>query len=247
MSMTTWHALPIEESVERLESSWQGLTTEAAEHRLDEYGSNVLPESSRRSFAHILLNQFKDFMILVLIAAAVISGLVGEPQDAIAIVVILTLNAGVGAFQEVRAEHAVAALRKMSAPFARVLRDQGETKLPAAKLVPGDVVLLQAGDVVPADLRLLEAVDLETDESTLFTAGFLFLEHGAFDVGAQRVEVVSELLVDVVELTRILFLVRNLPVEPGHHGVNGDEDKHAEEKGTRGRISPQLANFTIRR
>jgi Ca2+-transporting ATPase len=162
-----WHSIEADEILARLESSHQGLTTAAARSRLAEYGPNTLPEKQQRPLLKILLGQFSDFMILVLLAAALISGLVGEPQDTIAILVIVLLNAIIGAIQEFRAERAVAALREMSAPEAHVLRDDQGFTLAAAELVPGDVVIVQAGDVVPADLRLLQAEEMLTDESAL--------------------------------------------------------------------------------
>jgi Ca2+-transporting ATPase len=115
----------------------------------------------------MLLDQFADFMIIVLLVAALISGFIGEPQDTIAILVIVLLNAVIGTVQEFRAERAIAALREMAAPEARVLRDGKTVTLDAAELVPGDVVLLDAGNVVPADLRLIEAGELHADESAL--------------------------------------------------------------------------------
>ncbi|HSH43243.1 MAG TPA: cation-translocating P-type ATPase [Arenicellales bacterium] len=162
-----WHTLDTDDALRRLESNPRGLTAEEARRRLREHGRNVLPQARRRSLAGLLLDQFKDFMILVLLAAAVISGFIGEVQDTIAIIVIVLLNATIGAVQALRAEHALAALRRMSAPDARVLRDGGVVTVPAAELVTGDVVTVEAGDVVPADLRLLETEDLETDESAL--------------------------------------------------------------------------------
>ncbi len=167
MQSNTWHSIEADEVLLRLESSQQGLSTTVANQRLAEYGPNTLPEKKRRSLLMILLAQFSDFMILVLLAAALISGLVGEPQDTIAIVVIVLLNAIIGAIQEFRAERAVAALREMSAPEAHVVRDDQSVTLAAAELVPGDVVVLQAGDIVPADLRLLEVEEMLTDESAL--------------------------------------------------------------------------------
>ena len=167
LQSNAWHSIEADEVLLRLESSQQGLTTAVAQQRLAEHGPNTLPEKKRRSLLIILLGQFSDFMILVLLAAALISGLVGEPQDTIAILVIVLLNAIIGAIQEFRAERAVAALRKMSAPEAHVVRGDHSVTLAAAELVPGDIVVLQAGDIVPADLRLLEVEEMLTDESAL--------------------------------------------------------------------------------
>jgi Ca2+-transporting ATPase len=115
----------------------------------------------------MFLRQFTDFMIVILLAAALISGFVGEPQDTIAILVIVVLNAIIGTVQEFRAERAVAALRAMSAPKAMVLRDGAPVTLESSELVPGDLVLLEAGNMIPADVRLLETEELQVDESAL--------------------------------------------------------------------------------
>jgi len=153
--------------LQQLESSLTGLTTEQAKKRLTEHGPNAIIEKKRRSLLSILLGQFADFMIVVLLVAALISGFIGEPQDTIAILVIVLLNAIIGTVQEFRAERAVAALQKMAAPEANVLRDAQAVTLVAAELVPGDVVMLEAGNIVPADLRLLEEEELQVDESAL--------------------------------------------------------------------------------
>ena len=115
----------------------------------------------------MFLNQFRDFMILVLIAAAVISGIIGEPSDTIAIAVIVILNAVIGFIQEYRAEKAMAALKKMSAPTATVIRDGIHAGIPASEIVPGDIVLLDAGSFVPADMRLIETAQLRLEEAAL--------------------------------------------------------------------------------
>ena len=167
MQPKAWHSIEVEEVLQRLESSVQGLTTAVAEQRMAEYGPNAIPEKQRRSPLAIMLGQFRDFMILVLLAAALISGFIGEPQDTIAILVIVLLNAIIGAVQEFRAERAVAALREMAAPEAHVVRDGQDITLAATELVPGDVVLLQAGNIVPADLRLLQVEEMQADESVL--------------------------------------------------------------------------------
>jgi Ca2+-transporting ATPase len=167
MSSVKWHSLPSADVLQRLNSSLTGLTTEQAKKRLIEYGHNAIIQKRRRSLLYILLGQFSDFMIIVLLVAAVISGFIGEPQDTIAILVIVLLNAVIGTVQEFKAERAVAALRKMAAPEAYVLRDGHQVTLGATELVPGDVVILEAGNIVPADLRLLEEEELLVDESTL--------------------------------------------------------------------------------
>ncbi len=164
----TWHRLDTEVVVARLQSDpVAGLGADEAARRLSQYGVNTLPEGNRRSLLRLFLTQFADFMIMVLLAAAVISGIIGEPQDAVAIVVILLLNAIIGSVQEFRAERAVAALRAMAAPEAVVLRGGERITVSASELVPGDVVLLQAGNLISADLRLIEAVELQCDESVL--------------------------------------------------------------------------------
>ena len=167
MSALKWHSLSSDDVLQQLESSLTGLTTEQAHKRLAEHGPNEIIEKRRRSLLSILLGQFADFMIVVLLVAALISGFIGEPQDTIAILVIVLLNAIIGTVQEFRAERAVAALRKMAAPEAHVLRDAQAVTLVAAELVPGDVVMLEAGNIVPADLRLLEEEELQVDESAL--------------------------------------------------------------------------------
>ena len=167
MSGSDWVRLEITEVLARLHTSNSGLTPGEAQRRLAEYGPNLLPEGRQRTLFGVLLQQFADFMILVLLAAAVISGLVGEPQDAVAILVIVLLNALIGAVQEYRAERAVAALREMATPEARVRREGKAVTVNAADLVPGDLVLLEAGNAVPADLRLLESEELQANESAL--------------------------------------------------------------------------------
>ncbi|MDH3687472.1 MAG: HAD-IC family P-type ATPase, partial [Myxococcales bacterium] len=163
-----WHRLDSAEALERLESDAEsGLSDAEAARRLAEAGPNALADARRRSLAAMVIGQFADFMILVLVGAAVVSGVVGEPADTIAILVILVLNAGIGAAQEYRAQRAMAALGRLAAPEARVVRDASVRSVPARELVPGDLVVLEAGNLVPADLRLLEAVELQTDESLL--------------------------------------------------------------------------------
>jgi len=163
-----WHCLGSEEAASRLGSNLHaGLSAEDASERLAQYGPNTLRETRGRSPLAMLASQFTDFMILVLIAAAVIAGFIGEPQDTIAIVVIVFLNGIIGFVQEYRAERAMAALKQMAAPLANVIRAGHAQQIPANELVPGDVVKLEAGNIVPADLRLLELSALKVNESAL--------------------------------------------------------------------------------
>ncbi len=157
----------IEEVIEQLQSSLQGLSTDEAMKRLVTYGPNKLKEIKKRTLFMMFLDQFKDFMILVLIAAAIVSGLIGEVVDTIAIVVIVILNAIIGFVQEYRAEKAMKALKKMAAPTAVALRDTKPVNIPASELVPGDVVLLEAGRIVPADMRFIETAHLKIEEAAL--------------------------------------------------------------------------------
>jgi Ca2+-transporting ATPase len=164
---TAWHTRSVEAALQALDSAPEGLSSTQAQARQQRHGPNVLPEGAQRSVTRILLAQFSDVMIVVLIAAAVISGVVGEPADTIAIIVIIVLNAAIGFVQEWRAERAIAALRKMAAPVAHARRDGSIVALPAAQLVPGDMVALEAGNIVPADMRLLEAAQLRVSEAAL--------------------------------------------------------------------------------
>jgi Ca2+-transporting ATPase len=165
---TDWHRLEAREAAARLGTALEsGLAGDEAARRLARHGANELAEGERRSPWLMLLGQFTDFMILVLLAAAVVAGLLGEAADSLAIVVIVVLNAVIGFAQEYRAERTMAALRKLGAPRARVLREGRACDIAARDLVPGDLVLLEAGNVVPADLRLVEAARLKVQEAAL--------------------------------------------------------------------------------
>ncbi len=167
-SADNWHTLTADAVAQRLESDPQsGLRAGVAASRLAQYGPNALQEKRARSPWRMLLDQFSDFMILVLIGAAIISGFVGDVEDTIAIIVIVILNAVIGFIQEFRAERAMAALKRMAEVSAQVMRDGRVETVSASELVPGDVVLLEAGNVIPADLRLVEVARLKIDESAL--------------------------------------------------------------------------------
>ncbi len=162
-----WHQLDIPGLLERLGTSASGLSAGEAAARLAKYGPNALKEKPGRSPLSLFLGQFRDFMILVLIGAALVSGLIGEFLDGAVILAIVLLNAAMGFAQEYRAQKAMDALKKMAAPTASVIRDGLPSSVPAAGLVPGDLVLLEAGAIVPADLRVTECAALKTDEAAL--------------------------------------------------------------------------------
>jgi len=162
-----WYQRSPAEVFALLDTSPDGLSTAEAQRRLAEHGPNTIVEARRRSWLALLGAQFLDVPILVLLGAAFIAGLIGDPIDTIVILAIVALNAVIGFTQEFRAERALAALKAMAASFAMALRDGRLTTVPAQELVLGDVVLVNAGRVVPADLRLIEAASLRTNEAAL--------------------------------------------------------------------------------
>jgi len=163
----SWYRKETDSVFEELDSSKDGLSSEQAEKRLEQYGPNELEERGMRSPWSVLLGQFTDTMVIILIVAAVISFFLGETTDAIMILIIVVLNAILGFTQEYRAEKAIAALKKMSVPTVRVRRDGQIKEVEAISLVPGDIVLFEAGDRVPADGRVVESVNLRAEEAAL--------------------------------------------------------------------------------
>jgi len=165
--MKQWHTTEVEELYDMLETGENGLTTQEAEQRFQKHGKNALREVKGPTLFGRFITQFKDVMVLVLLAAAIISGVLGELTDAIIIMAIVIINAIIGVVQENKAEQALEALKSMSRPYARVIRN-GETKsIKREDIVPGDLVELDAGDYVPADLRLIQSASLKIQESTL--------------------------------------------------------------------------------
>ncbi len=164
----SWHTLQDSTALSRLGSTaTTGLAGVDVEARRARYGPNAIREAPRRHWSWMLLDQFRDFMILVLLAAAALAGLTGDLEDVIVILAIVIMNAVIGFVQEYRAEAAIEALRSMAAPMASVRRDGRVLTVAAAELVPGDIVLLEAGRIVPADLRLIEAAALSVQEAVL--------------------------------------------------------------------------------
>ncbi len=159
---------PIEELVGSLQTHLErGLPLQEAQERLAKFGANELTERPRPGFLALLWDQFNNYLVIILIIAALVSLALGEYVDSIAIMFIVVLNAVVGVIQESKAEQALAALKKMSAPNAQVIRDGRQLTIPGREIVGGDIVLLEAGNFVPADLRLVESVNLKIEEASL--------------------------------------------------------------------------------
>lgn len=168
MQEKNWHALKTHELYRELSVNPDlGLDAADAAGRLRDYGPNTLQEKPSRSLFSIFIEQMKEILVLILLVAAVISGVLGEWEDAIVILIIVILNAVIGVFQENKAEHALKALKDMTKPSAKVVRGGRVLKTNAEEVVPGDVILLDAGDSVPADARLIEAASLRSNESAL--------------------------------------------------------------------------------
>ena len=158
----------IEELLDDFETHLErGLTSAQAQRRLEQFGANELTERPRPGFLALLWDQVKNFLVIILIIAAAISLALGEYVDSFAIMFIVLLNAVVGVIQESKAEQALAALQKMAAPQAQVIRDGQQLTIPGREIVAGDIVLLEAGNYVPADLRLVESINLKIEEASL--------------------------------------------------------------------------------
>ena len=168
MQIPAWHTLEADKVLHRLRSDQnRGLTSEEVGKRLAEYGPNELRKEEKASPFSLFLSQFKNLLIVILLAATVLSLLVGEWVDALMIAAIVLLSAILGFVQEYKAERALEALKKMLSPTITVLRDAREEEIPSRDLVPGDIVLLEAGDKIPADGRLMEVRSLNCDEAAL--------------------------------------------------------------------------------
>lgn len=168
MSQKKWYQMTGEETLQQTGTEpAKGLASNEAAERLGTHGRNELTDGQSISPITLFLNQFKDFMVLVLVGATLISGLLGEYLDAITIIAIIIMNGVLGFLQEFRAERSLRALKELSAPNANVLRDGEVVQIPARELVPGDLVLLESGDRIPADLRFIETHGVYVEESAL--------------------------------------------------------------------------------
>lgn len=167
MEKINWYTLEKQSLTEKIETDLKkGLSSNLAEERLKNYGYNELIGKKGITIWQMLLEQFNDFLILILIGASIVSAIIGEVTDATVIILIVILNAALGIIQESRANKALEALKKMAAPETKVIRDGIITEMPARLLVPGDIVLLEAGNYVPADLRLVESMNLKIEEAS---------------------------------------------------------------------------------
>jgi Ca2+-transporting ATPase len=165
--MTNFYQFAVDETLKELKTSASGLPDAEVTQRQLTHGRNVLPAGEKTNWFKLILGQFTDLMVIILIAAAVISALLGDTKDMVVILAIVILNAILGTYQEYQAERALAALSAMQVPLVRVRRKGAIQQISAEELVPGDIVLLNEGDRIPADGRLIEAVNLHIDESAL--------------------------------------------------------------------------------
>lgn len=168
MNQKPWYQMSPQETSENLNTSLKdGLSSSEAKARMDQYGPNELIRKEGATIWQMFLEQFKDFLILILIGASIVSIFVGEVTDSIVIISIVIVNAALGVFQEYRASKAMEALKQMTAPHAKVIRDGNQLDIPAGELVPGDLVILETGDYVPADVRIIESINLKVEEAAL--------------------------------------------------------------------------------
>lgn len=165
--MSNWYVMEVNEVLKSLNSGLEGLTRSEVSTRLEKYGANELAEKEKISALKIFIDQFKSFLIIILLAATVVSAFIGEWLDAIIIFAIVIACALLGLYQEFKSEKAVEALKKVAALTARVIRKGEEVEIPARDIVPGDIVVLRTGDKVPADCRLIEEMNLRVDEAPL--------------------------------------------------------------------------------
>ena len=161
------YQLSIAEVLKQTESRESGLTSAEAGQQRKKYGWNELAGEKKKSIYRIFLEQYKDFLVIILIASAIISWFLGDPESTAVILIVITINAILGTMQTIKAEQSLKSLKKLSGPEAKVLRDGAVLPLPTRELVVGDVILLEAGDFVPADGRIIENASLKIDESAL--------------------------------------------------------------------------------
>lgn len=165
--MKNYYQLSSEEVKQEINGKQEPLTSAEVKAHQEKFGPNELVEGKKKTTLQIFLEQYKDFLVIILIAAAIVSGFLGDAESAIVILIVITINAILGTVQTVKAEQSLASLKKLSGPEAKVLRDGSVVPIPSAEVTVGDIVMLDAGDYIPADGRLLESASLKVDESAL--------------------------------------------------------------------------------
>lgn len=165
--MKNYYQLSSEEVKQEMNGKQEPLTSAEVKAHQEKFGPNELVEGKKKTTFQIFLEQYKDFLVIILIAAAIVSGFLGDAESAIVILIVITINAILGTVQTVKAEQSLASLKKLSGPEAKVLRDGSVVPIPSAEVTVGDIVMLDAGDYIPADGRLLESASLKVDESAL--------------------------------------------------------------------------------
>ena len=167
MNVKNYYQFSAEEVKQDINGKQEPLTAAEVKPHQEKFGPNELVEGKKKTTLQIFLEQYKDFLVIILIAAAIVSGFLGDAESAIVILIVITINAILGTVQTVKAEQSLASLKKLSGPEAKVLRDGSVVPIPSAEVTVGDIVMLDAGDYIPADGRLLESASLKVDESAL--------------------------------------------------------------------------------
>ena len=165
--MKQYYQLSGEETIMQINGSLDPLTEELVLKHQEKYGPNELVEGKNKTTLQIFLEQYKDFLVIILIIAAIASGFMGDVESAIVILIVITMNAILGTVQTIKAEQSLASLKKLSGPEAKVLRCGNVVQIPSSEVTVGDIVMLDAGDYIPADGRLTECASLKVDESAL--------------------------------------------------------------------------------
>ena len=165
--MKNYYQLSAEETMKELNGSTEPLTDEQVREHKEKYGPNELVEGKKKTILQIFLEQYKDFLVIILIIAAIVSGFMGNAESAAVILIVITMNAILGTVQTVKAEQSLASLKKLSGPEAKVLRGGSVVQIPSSEVTVGDIVMLDAGDYIPADGRIIECTSLKVDESAL--------------------------------------------------------------------------------
>src|SRR5699024_2164275 len=166
-NVKNWYQMDAASVLKEMDSKEEGLSRQEAKHRLQEYGENALQEGKKKSALQVFAEQFKDLLVIILLIAAVISMVSGNVESTIVIIAVLIMNAILGTVQHEKAQKSLESLKSMSAPNAKVMRDGQKVEIPAREVVPGDILLLEAGDLTAADGRILNQYSLQVNESSL--------------------------------------------------------------------------------